>query len=481
MKRFLLAVLFLSLTHFVAKSLDASVGYATFKSPPSKSFVEVYINIMGTTVTPKRLDSLFYQSAVEVLLLIKKEETIVTFEKYILNGPVSAYPLDFMDVRRIVLEDGSYSLEVGIQDMNDSTNRVSYSGKFVLDYQKQSLMLSDLQLVQTLSASTEENTFVKNGYHMNPLPYNFCYKTDSVLIFYQELYHSNLVLTDKFLYQYTIEKINGNGTLEPVLKGQKKLDPAPVNVLLIQKDITQLASGRYRLLTEVKNRAGDLLCSKEVKFDRSNPNRDEQIIRELPMEELFVAKLDSMELRYSLKAIASNVDDASVSTLNTVIEVGTVESQRRFLYSFWARIDQNPEQAYQRYMEVARAVDKMYMSGFGYGFETDRGRIFMKYGKPNDIITVENETSAPPYEIWFYDRVPTSPIQTNVKFLFYNPSYAAGNYQLLHSTCRGETFNERWEVDLYSDDTQSMQAIESDALQINGGLNRRAREFFSNL
>jgi GWxTD domain-containing protein len=481
MKRLLLATLFLSLTHFVAKSLDASVGFATFKSPPAKSFVEVYLNIMGTTVQPKKLDSLHYQSAVEVLILIKKGAAIVSFEKYILNGPVSPYPLDFMDVRRIALEDGTYALEVEIQDMNDSTNHVLYSGNFVLDYQKQSLMLSDLQLVQTLSASSEENAFVKNGYHMNPLPYNFCYKTDSVLIFYQELYHSDLMLTEKFLYQYTIEKINGNGSTEPVFKGQKKLDPAPVNVLLIQKDISRLASGRYRLLAEVKNRAGDLLCSKEVKFDRSNPLRDEQILLEIPTEELFVAKLDSAELRYSLKAIASNVDDGSVSTLNTIIAKGTMETQRRFLYSFWARIDPNPEQAYQRYMEVARAVDKLYMSGFGYGFETDRGRVFMKYGKPNDIITVENETSAPPYEIWFYDRVPTSPIQTNVKFLFYNPSYAAGNYQILHSTCRGETFNERWEVDLYSDDTQTMQTIESDALQTNGGLNRRAREFFGNL
>ena len=57
-------------------------------------------------------------------------------------------------------------------------------------------------------------------------------------------------------------------------------------------------------------------------------------------------------------------------------------------------------------MEVAKAVDRLYKSGFGYGFETDRGNIFMKYGKPNDIVTVENDPSAPPYEMWVYNDFP---------------------------------------------------------------------------
>ena len=42
-----------------------------------------------------------------------------------------------------------------------------------------------------------------------------------------------------------------------------------------------------------------------------------------------------------------------------------------------------PKLQYDAYLNLARAVDKKFNSGFGYGFETDRGRIFMKYGAPD--------------------------------------------------------------------------------------------------
>lgn len=482
MKRLLLALCFIAMSHFVAQALDASVAYATFKSPPNKSFVEVYLNIMGTTVKHKSLDSLTRQAAVEILILIKKEDLIVSFEKYILDGPASEHALDFMDVRRIALDDGSYKLEVEILDMNDTTNLASYNGAFEIAYQKETLLQSDLQLIQALKPSTANSSFVKNGYHMEPLPYNFYYKTDSVLTFYQELYNSDKVLNEKFLLKYVVEKIKGNNELEPVLLGHKKLDPKPVNVILIRKNISQLESGRYKLTVEVKNREGDVLSSRETQFDRSNPYRDTQILLEKPIEEVFVAKLDSAELRYSLKAIAPHVDGGSVKVLNTIISEGTVETQRRYLYSFWIQMDRDPEGAYLRYMEVARAVDKTYNSGFGYGFESDRGRIFMKYGKPNDVITVENETAAPPYEIWFYVRVPSSPPQSDVKFIFYNPSYAVGSFDLLHSTCRGELENPQWEVELYRGDTQATGGLDGDATSISrGGINKRAREYWEGL
>ncbi|MFK7809194.1 MAG: GWxTD domain-containing protein [Saprospiraceae bacterium] len=481
-KRLLFFLLLATICHFNTKALDASVAYATFKSPPSKSFVEVYLNIMGTTVSHKQLDSLSYQASVKVLILIKQKESIITFDKYILDGPQSKYPLDFMDVRRIGLPDGAYELEVEIQDMNDSTNFVSYNGKFDVAYQKESMLQSDLQLIHSLKPSALENAFVKNGYYMEPLPYNFYYKTDSVLIFYQELYNTDKTFDDKFLLKYVVEKIQGNGDMEAKIMGHKKLDPKPVNVILINKDISKLESGRYRLLVEVMNREGTVLSSRETQFDRSNPYRDTEMLLDKPIEEVFVAKLDSAELRYSLKAIAANVDKSSVASLNAVLSKGDVESQRHFLYGFWARISTDPQKAYEGYMEVARAVDNTYKSGFGHGFESERGRVFMKYGKPSDIITVENEPSAPPYEIWFYEQVPTSPPQSDVRFLFYNPSLAAGNYQLLHSTCRGEQQNPQWEVELYRDDNQSLQNLDIEATRLpGGGINRRAREYFERL
>jgi len=130
-------------------------------------------------------------------------------------------------------------------------------------------------------------------------------------------------------------------------------------------------------------------------------------------------------------------------------------------------------------MNVARAVDRTYASGFGYGFESDRGYIFMKYGKPSDVIRVEDDPSAPPYEIWSYNDFPKTR-QSNVKFLFYNPSLATGQFVMLHSTAYGEVNNPQWERQLYIDAPVGSFS-DGDFIQgtgVNDGVGRRARRLF---
>ena len=129
-------------------------------------------------------------------------------------------------------------------------------------------------------------------------------------------------------------------------------------------------------------------------------------------------------------------------------------------------------------MEVAKAVDKFYPSGFGYGFESDRGRVFIKYGRPNDVIKVDNEPSAPPYEIWFYNDFPQTN-QADVKFLFYAPELGT-NFRLLHSTVRGETNNPQWQLELYKAVPNEIRCSNYiDATGVSENLNRRAAEYFN--
>lgn len=129
-------------------------------------------------------------------------------------------------------------------------------------------------------------------------------------------------------------------------------------------------------------------------------------------------------------------------------------------------------------MEVAKAVDKMYDGGFGYGFESDRGFIYMKYGRPDDMVMVDNDPSAPPYEIWIYNDFPKTK-QTNVKFLFYEPNLGT-DYELLHSNARGEINNPQWQIELYKNAPNEIQGSNYiDATQMQGNFNRRASQYFN--
>ena len=131
-------------------------------------------------------------------------------------------------------------------------------------------------------------------------------------------------------------------------------------------------------------------------------------------------------------------------------------------------------------MNLAKQVDAAFVSGFGYGFETDRGRIWLKYGPPNDKISVEEDPNAPPYEIWVYNEFPKTK-QGIVKFLFYNPNLG-NDYILLHSNCRTEVNNPRWLKELYKGAKSNYNADEyNETGKISDGFLKHASEYFKDL
>lgn len=483
MKRSIFFSIILSFLFYLpARALDASLTYATFNSPVGQ-YVEIYLHLVGSTVEFVQLDSARYQSNLEVIILFKKEDEIVKFDKYRLNSPVVGSPIDFVDLKRYGLENGNYTLEVSVEDMNREENARSFSTPLAMDYTGDRLEQSDIQLLQAYGKKDTPGPFVKNGYFMEPLPFNFLDKNAARLIFYAEIYGADEHLKDDFTIRYFIEEVKEQEESEALMVSHQKYSARPVNVILIQKDISKIPSGNFRLTVEVRNAGNELFSSKSIEFQRSNPYLaiEETPIAEADLQNEFVKDLDKQQLRYSLKAIAPIIDAIEMEVLNMVIANDEdLEAQKRFLFSFWARQKpNNPQLAYDEYMAVAEAVDKEFRSGFGYGFETDRGWIYMKYGQPDDIVNVDNEPTAPPYEIWSYYAFPKTK-QSNVKFLFYNPSLAHNDYVLLHSNARGERNNPQWQLELYSRSVDDIQGVNyRDATEIGDEIGRRAVRLFN--
>lgn len=483
MKKLLFSFLLLCAAFNAFASINASVTYATFLAP-EQPYLEVYLFVEGNSVEQvMNTDSLF-QPSVEVIMMFKQGEDIVKADKYILNGGWSEKKVNLYDLKRYALANGEYLLEVIVKDTNNPANLSVYRTPISVDYQEEeALMQSDLQLLRVVRPDNSESIAVKNGYYMEAIPFNFYYKNTATLYFYNELYNADKAIADDFLVRYTIEKVNGNGSTEAMIIGNKKRKPEAVSVLLYQMDISKLPSGNYNLVVEIRDRIGTLLSERKVFFQRSNPFLDEELAKNAPIEEEFVANLTKEELRYSLKAIAPIAKQADSELINILIaNEDSLEQQRRYLFSFWAI--QSPvetEKAYRRYMEVAKHVDLTYNSGFGYGFESDRGYIYMKYGAPNDVRTVETDPTAPPYEIWVYERFPQTK-QSRVKFLFYNPSLAPGAYQLLHSTARSEVNNPQWELELYRDAPNEIDGTDYiSGTRMQDNFNRNARRLFEDL
>ncbi len=472
----LAAMLFASIS---AQALDASISFATFKNAES-SYVEVYFHVEGNTVVFVPLNDSTFQANLEVVILFKQNEQVVKFDKYRLNSPEFGRPSNFVDLKRYSLVNGNYDIEVSLEDVNMENNVRKYNSTFAIDFSQEKIGQSDIQLLvsfKEIVPGQEANPLAKNGLILEPLPSNFYDKAATTLIFYNEIYNADKSIGADFAVSYSIFKDGEPG--KAISIGHKKKSPESVVPLLQQIDISKMESGNYNLVVEVRNRDKALLSKKSIFFQRSNPHLNmerEEIAQDVTLDEEFVGEMTHDELRYSLKAIAMQVDASDGELMNTLIKEKNLEAMKLYLFSFWATENSNdPKAAYDAYMNVAKKIDERYMSGFGYGFETDRGYVFMKYGAPNDITTVENDPTAPPYEIWTYNQFPQTG-QNNVKFLFYNPSLASNGFVLLHSNARGEVSNPRWEVELYRDapnDIEGTDYINGTGVQDNFGRNAR--------
>ncbi len=435
-------------------AIDASISFATFQSP-EQPYIEVYLHIAGQTVNFQETPDSLYQAKVEVVILFKQGEEIVKFDKYALNSPKAEGPIDFIDLRRFALPAGDYDLVVAVSDLNEKGNAKEYNTQFSIGFPEEKVCQSGLTLLSsyTKPSEGEKNMFIKNGIKMEPLPFNFYSRHASRLIFYNEVYNTDKVLGEDYLVSYSVVPASSSPdqNAKPIMIGHKRQSPASIVPVLIGMDITELPSGNYNLIVEVRDRTKGLLSRKAAFFQRSNP-----FLKEAPIEmvdfnvgEEFVQELDEEELEYSLRALTPRMPQNDVEAVDRMIKDGNLEGQRLYLFSYWAgESPNNPRVAYDKYMEVARAIDKQFDSGFRHGFETDRGYYYLKYGQPDDTEMRDQEPSAPPYEIWTYYEFPKTN-QNNVKFVFYNPSLAPGDYVLLHSTAIGERSNPGWLRELY--------------------------------
>ena len=125
--------------------------------------------------------------------------------------------------------------------------------------------------------------------------------------------------------------------------------------------------------------------------------------------------------------------------------------KRQFLYSFWLnRQPENPELGWIKYNSEVIKSDQLFSTKVRRGYQTDMGRIYLKYGPPNTITNRPNEPSAYPYQIWHYYKIGKF---NNKRFIFYMPDLGSNEYTTLHSTLQGEYFNRNWKTDLHRRNT----------------------------
>lgn len=163
----------------------------------------------------------------------------------------------------------------------------------------------------------------------------------------------------------------------------------------------------------------------------------------------FVGKYSPQQVKAILNMLSLIADPTESLAINGFLSKPDELYSKYFIYNFWEKRDpKNPDKAWNSYADKIREVNRNFSVGRTPGYMTDRGRIYIQYGKPNDRIIVNNENGSLPYEVWQYYANERNGLDG--VFLFYKPARSLSGYELLHSTFPDEKRNMNWRSLLYT-------------------------------
>ena len=123
----------------------------------------------------------------------------------------------------------------------------------------------------------------------------------------------------------------------------------------------------------------------------------------------------------------------------------TVDGKRKWMRQFWARRDPTPgtsrnEERDRFYAAIGEANRRFREGGASQvpGWRTDRGRIFVKYGTPDETLERRQAGSTNPYDCWKYTRTRA------LKFVFMDLT-GFGNYVLIYTNDQHESGRPNWQ------------------------------------
>ncbi|MEZ5046464.1 MAG: GWxTD domain-containing protein [Chitinophagaceae bacterium] len=215
-----------------------------------------------------------------------------------------------------------------------------------------------------------------------------------------------------------------------------------------------------------KNCVGKALCMIQLLRPNSLPHMESETIEEIDMsadqnlvhiEKTFVQSYSIERLKTNIAALMPIAESNEGRFIKDIENIDDEQAIRRFFYNFWsARNLKQPEKEWKYYAQALNEVAKLYGNASQKGYESDRGRIYLKYGKPDKIDRINNEAGALPYEIWVYYMIDQNP---NQKILFYQPGVFSNYLLILHSTLKDELVNPQWETYLLQDPTDNEKKL----------------------
>lgn len=419
-------------------------------------YVENAIAIDCRSAAYKEFEPGKFKATVEITTIFSQDGKVCDFSKIALDSPVvtDTSKLDgaFIDQQRFSLPNGEYRMEITVADLNVPQAVPSHETMTVsVSFSDQTPSISDILFFDSYSKAEQPSACTKSGMDFLPRVYPFYGLADSKLKFYAELYNSDKIYDEgKFLVNYYIESSESSAKMQD-FNFNKRFDVGKVNVLLNTIDVSDLPSGNYYLVVEMRDRSNNLICSQSAFFQRSNPGvgYDMADISGVDIRNTFVSSMEDIDtLRQFIKYLDPICSESERNYCSGLVKTGDLRTMQQFMFNFWSiRAPLAPARAWDDYLAAVKRVNMSFGTTSYPGYRSDRGYVFLKYGQPDLISESPNEPNAYPYTIWHYYAVAN---QRNKRFVFMSKDESTNDYHLIHSDVIGEINNPRWQLEIYS-------------------------------
>lgn len=475
----------------IAWGISALPAHTVFYIPATgntaaRPYIELYWQIDPGTVQFTPDDKGIWRGKIKTIIEISHDTGLVASEKYYLQTtPASSLPAaqlqNIMDLHRYSVAPGKLHIKLSLSQ--DGYDKVFEYKDSVEIPQPGKIFYSQLQLLDTsYKTDLQDNMFLKNGNLQIPACINFLDNHSALMHYYTELHGTDKIPTSdlplvQFVtvsrkeYDYPMMKLTQLDTIKPgkilPVLGQFKIDVLP--------------SGNYYLNVVLKNNKGGDMAKSSMFFQRSNTkpvvikdttkaDSTEPLFEKVSLFDLsttFVAKYSVAQLKAIVKMLKPVASETELPNIEAFLKRPDETYMRYFVYNFWkTRTPADPEQGWEDYTQLVRQVNKIFGSKAKPGYETEPGFYYLKYGPPDQRHIVTAEEGSLPYEVWQYNAPGKQ--SSPGSFLFYNPGFMGNEYQLLHSTVKGEIRNTNWRANLYKSGGST------------NNLNSRAEQIFQN-
>jgi GWxTD domain-containing protein len=281
--------------------------------------------------------------------------------------------------------------------------------------------LSELELARVLVAAPEgsDNSLLKGGYLVYPAASGvFTLPSDHILYGYVEIYDT---AGEIVRFRSRLESPSGEVIFARPWSEVLVPEGAGAIGMLDSLDLQAArSSGLHRMVFAMVVRGDTLEVEKLLIIGRST----EEMVAETgeTMEEI-----TGIPFPDEFRLLLSTEEEALFEDLDD-------EARTRFYASYWLGSAADRLAFEQRCLECVR-----YAGAFAEGWRTDRGRVYVIYGAPNDIEAMPLSIDQIPYEIWSYYGS-----GANNSFVFADRS-GTGDYEQIFSTVEGETSYSNWE------------------------------------